>query len=323
MSLPPERVDATHDVIYLAKNPLYEVVLERSAPITPDLRSQPSSVQLRFTGQPQQQEIMLPLAALEQFHDAVSRLLDYLRQERARGPAIPASGSSMEGSMASPAEHRDEHSPGDHLAISHPTVSTNRPVSVERLYSLSGIVLTGFIVLLGWALYSLSASQGDFRPLQATAAQETLPRASTPAMPQTNDEARGIPAHLVVGQPPSSGPSSTAKAQDEPPPHIYLHIQSPAQHETAQRLVAQLQQKGYVIPQAAILVPKGPARTEVRYFSPTEAEEATAIAMLLDQPYRSPATPSYIRGRKDASQTRPRRYEVWLGPEPRSRRIGH
>jgi polysaccharide export outer membrane protein len=41
--------------------------------MTPKLRSQPSLVPLRFTGQPQQQGIRLPLAALEQFHDALGR----------------------------------------------------------------------------------------------------------------------------------------------------------------------------------------------------------------------------------------------------------
>jgi hypothetical protein len=57
MLLPAERIDATHDIIYLAKHPLYEFVFEKSAPMPPELPSQPSLVQLRFTGQPQQQGI--------------------------------------------------------------------------------------------------------------------------------------------------------------------------------------------------------------------------------------------------------------------------
>jgi hypothetical protein len=320
MSLPPERVDATHDIIYLAKHPLYEFVLERTAPTSPDLRSQPSPVQLRFTGQPQQQGIVLPLAALERFHDALSRLLDYIKQERARGPAIPPSGSSMEGSMAPTTEHREHDSSSDHNEASHPTTYSKHPVSVEKLCSLSGIVLTGVIALLSWAIYSLFASKGDFRPLQATAAQETPVLASAPAIPRSNSEAMGISARMVVDQLPPSVPLSAAKDHDDSPPHIYLRIQSPTQHEAAQRLVAQLQQKGYVIPEAVTLVPKGPSRTEVRYFSPTEAEEAAAIAVLLHQPYRPPATASYVRGRKDTSRNGHRRYEVWLGPEPRSRK---
>jgi len=275
----------------------------------------------------------MPLVAVEQFHHALSRVLDYAKQERARGPDIPSSGSSMEGSMASTAEQRDQHSTGDHLAISlptaggdleiaHPTAYPNRPVSVERLGSLSGIVLTGAIALLSWALYSLSPSPTDFRPLQVTAAQETLPRPATSARLSTNDAAGGISARSV-GVPLPSVSTAAAKAPDEPPAHVYLHIQSPAQHRIAQRLVEQLQEKGYVIPKATILEPKGPPRTEVRYFSPTEAEEATAIAILVNQPYRAPATSSYIRGHKDASKTQPRRYEIWLGPEPRSPGIRH
>lgn len=327
MSLPPERVDATHDIIYLAKHPLYEFVLERSAPISADLRSQPSPVQLRFTGQPQQQGIVLPLAALERFHEALSRLLDYIKQERARGPATPPSGSSMEGSMA-PTTHRGHESRGENIEASHPTTYPNHPVSVEKLCGLSGIVLTGLIALLSWAMYSLSAGRGDFRPLQATAAQGTVALASAPAIPRSNGEAMGLApgqavglsSQVVVDEPPPSVPLSAAKDRDDSPPHIYLRIQSPAQHEAAQRLVAQLQQKGYVVPEAVSLVPKGPSRTEVRYFSPTEAEEAAAIAVLLHQPYRPPATSSYVRGRKDTPRNGHRRYEVWLGPEPRSRR---
>jgi hypothetical protein len=322
MSLAPEPVDATPDVIYFTKHPLYEFMLEKSAPNTPDPRAQPPLVQLRFTGQPQPQGIRLPLAALEQFHDALSRLLDYVKQERARGPVIPSSGHDMEGSIASTAEPPKQYAAGDHIEISHPTAYLNRPVSVERLYGLNGMVLTGVIALLGWALYSLTANQSDFRPPQAPAAQETLTRASTPAMAPTNGAASGTPAGAMADQPPA-GPASAVKAPDEPPAQVSLHIQSPAQHEIAQRLVEQLQERGYVIPKAAIVVPKGPPRTEVRYFSPTEAEEATAIAMLLAQPYRAPATSSYVRGRKDASKAQPRRYEIWLGPEPRSRKVRH
>ncbi len=176
--------------------------------------------------------------------------------------------------------------------------------------------------LLGWAMYSLSPSQADFRPLQETVAQETLLRTATPVMLSTNDAAGDLPARPVSAPAPSLA-SAAAKVPDEPPAQIYLHIQSPAQHKIAQRLVEQLQEKGYVIPKAAILEPKGPSRTEVRYFNPTEAEEATAIAILVNQPYRVPATSSYIRGRKDASKPQPRRYEIWLGPEPRSPRIRH
>jgi hypothetical protein len=320
MSLPPERVDVTHDIIYLAKHPLYEFVLERSAPISAELRSQPSPVQLRFTGQPQQQGIVLPLAALERFHEALSRLLDYIKQERARGPAIPPSGSSMEGSMAPTTEHRERDCRSENIEAANPTAYSNRPISVEKLCSLSGIVLTGLLALLSWAMYSLSASKADFRPLQATAAQEAFALASTPAIPRSNGEAMGLSSQMAAGELPPSVPLSAAKDPDDSPPHVYLRIQSPAQREAAQRLVAQLQQKGYIVPEAVILVPKGPSRTEVRYFSPTEAEEAAAIAVLLHQPYRPPATSSYVRGRKDTTRNGHRRYEVWLGPEPRSRR---
>jgi hypothetical protein len=329
----PERVEASHDVFYLTKHPLYELALEKSAPVTLDLGSQTPLVHVRFTAQAQQQGIRLPLAVLEQFHDALSRLLDYVQQEHARRPIIPLSGSSMEGSMVSVIEQRRQHSTGDHLGtslgapggeieVTHPAAYPSRPVSVQKLCSLSGIVLAGVIALLSWAMYVLSPSPADFSPPQVTAAQEMPPRTATPVMLSTHANASGIPAPPVVGPFPSLS-AAAVNAPDEPPAQIYLHIQSPIQHKIAQRLTQQLQDKGYVIPKAAILEPKGPPRTEVRYFSPAEAEEATAIAMLVNQPYRAPATSSYIRGRKDTSKTQPRRYEIWLGPEPHSSRNRH
>jgi hypothetical protein len=119
MSLPPEHVDAPYDIIYLAKNPLYEFMLKRSTPVSPEPRSQPSLVQLQFMGQVQQQGIVLSLAALEQFHDALSRLLDYIKQECARGSAIASSGSSMEGSTTSSSGPLDRDSTADHVEASH------------------------------------------------------------------------------------------------------------------------------------------------------------------------------------------------------------
>jgi hypothetical protein len=320
MSLPPQRMGTAHDIIYHAKHPFYELALEKSALVSRDSGVPPALLQLRFTEQPRQQGIVLPLAALEQFHDALSRLIDYIKQERGREPAIYASGSSMEDEMGLASERRDHDSNADAPEAFLPTAYRNRPISVTSLWRLSGIILIWLIALLSWALYSLWASTGDFRPRQATAAQEGQPHTSTSATPDSNAAAGVIRARTEVGQPPPSVSSSPAQAYIAQPPHIALHIQSPGQQEAAQRLADRLQQNGYNIAKTVILVPKGPSRTEVRYFHPTEAEEAAAIAVLLHQPYRPPATLNYMRGRKDALQTSPRRYEVWLGPEPRSRR---
>ncbi len=121
MSIQSESADASHDVCYLTKHPLYEFALEKSASITPELGPQTPLVQLRFTAQAQQQGVLLPLTALEQFHGALSRLLDYVQQEHARRPTIPPSGSSMEDAMASVVEQRDQHAPEEHLERSLPT----------------------------------------------------------------------------------------------------------------------------------------------------------------------------------------------------------
>jgi hypothetical protein len=318
MSLPPQRLDPTHDIIYQAKHPLYEFALDRSALLSRDPSSQPPVVQLRFTGQPQQQDIVFPLAALEPFHDALSRLVDYIKQERGRKRATQSSGSSMEVALRA-SEHLDNDISAAPPEASPPPAVLNRPVSATSLWRLSGIILMWLIALLSWALYSLWASTGDFRPSQATAAQESHPRPAASAIPRSYDEAGEPPTRTVASQPPSSVSSSAAKAHGDQPPHISLHLQSRAQQEAAQHLADRLQQNGYLIAKTTILVPKGPSRTEVRYFHATQAEEAAAIALLLHQPYRPPATLNYIRGRKDALQSPHRRYEVWLGPEPRSR----
>jgi hypothetical protein len=320
MSLPPQRIDTMDDIIYHAKHPFYELALEKSALVSRDPGVPPALLQLRFTEQPQQQGPMLPLTALEQFHDALSRLIDYIKQERGREPAIDSAGSSMEGEMRLAAEHGDDDSNADLPEASPPTAYRNRPISVASLWRLTGIILMWLIALLSWALYSLWASTGDFRPRQATAAQESQPLMSASATLDSNAAAGILPARTEVRQPPPSASSSPAQAYIDQPAHISLHIQSPGQRETAHRLARQLQQNGYNIAKTVILVPKGPTRTEVRYFHPTEAEEATAIALLLHQPYRAPATLNYMRGRKEALHTPPRRYEVWLGAEPRSRR---
>jgi hypothetical protein len=333
MSIKPENANAAHDVCYLTKHPQYELALEKSASITPDMGSPTPLVQLRFTAQTPQHGVILPLATLTQLHDALGRLLDYVQQEHARRPTITSSGSSGEDFMASVGEQRHLHSPEEPLDLSHPTTGSNlkevhstaypnRSISIKRLCRLSGVVLTAVMALFGWALYSLSPSQAEFSPGQGTVVPEPLLLTASPAMRSTDEAAGSVPAQPANAASPALA-FAAARVADETPAQIYLHIQSPAQHKMAQRLVEQLQEKGYVIPKGAILDPKGPARTEVRYFSSTEAEEATAIAMLINQPHRAPATSSYIRGRKEASKPQPRRYEIWLGPEPHPTRIRH
>jgi hypothetical protein len=302
MSLPPERIDATHDLVYLAKHPFYEFALTRSTPSYPDSSSEQPLVQLRFTSQPPHPGIALTLTGLEHFHDALGRLLDYVKQERARRTAISMPDTSMQGPMPQATERVEYSMDRHHREAHHPVVCLNRQASAGQVCRLSGVVLAGLITLLSWALYSLSVGKGEFRPRQATAAQEVLPRSHAASVPQE-----------TPGREEEGAQQATAQADDAP--RISLHIQSPDQHAAAQRLADRLQQKGYSVPKAAILVAKGPSRTEVRYFHTAEAEGATAIAVLLHEAYRPPVATSYIRGHKAASPDRSQRYEIWLGPE--------
>lgn len=339
MSIAHEHIDATPGVVYLAKHPFYSFALIRSTASSPSPNPEPPLVELQFNTEPHQQRVQLTLAALEEFHDAVSRLLDYVKQERARWTAFAASSPPMEDALAPSPERLDHGMDKAQPAAHRPGVRFNRLASPEWLCSVSGIVLAGLVALLSWTLYSLSAGQGESkspppavqesasRPSAAAVSQEASPRepivvqqppVNGPASPdRTGDDATEAPGQSEGLRSSAAVRSSSATPRAEAAPHISLHIQSPAQHTVAQRLATQLQQKGYLIPKEATLVAKGPSRTEVRYFHTDEAEEAAAIAMLLHQAYRPPATVSYRRGRRHAVQSQARHYEIWLGPEPR------
>jgi hypothetical protein len=89
MSLPPEHIGGNvnaepHDIVYLAKHPSYEVALSKPTPARTCPSREPPRVQLWFTNQPHRQGIVLTLEALEQFHDALSRLIDYVKREHER-----------------------------------------------------------------------------------------------------------------------------------------------------------------------------------------------------------------------------------------------
>jgi hypothetical protein len=89
MSLPLEHIGGQmnaepHDIVYLAKHPYYEVALSKLTPARPYPGQESPMVQLRFTNQPHRQGIVLTLDALEQFHDALSQLIDYVKREHER-----------------------------------------------------------------------------------------------------------------------------------------------------------------------------------------------------------------------------------------------
>jgi hypothetical protein len=340
MSLPSERIDPAQDIIYLAKHPSYEFALTRSMPSYPDPNPEAPLVRLRFMSQPSRQDLELTVTALEQFYDALGRLLDYVAQERAHWTARRSLSAPMADPIGLASEQLGDETAGDGIEAAPAAIRLIRPVSARRLCRMNGAVLAGLIALVSWALYSLSAGNGEVRRPQSTLVHETLqrphaasisyvmpPSADTGAAQLAPDEDGGtLHGRTDADQPPSQAdgprpqppmPLSQAAAHTGPTPHVYLHIQSPAQHAAAERLATRLQQKGYAVPKAATLVAEERARTEVRYFHTTDAEEATAIAVLLHQAYLPPASISYMRGPKGASQKQPRHYEIWLGPEPR------
>lgn len=119
MPLPPERIDTAQAIVYLAKHPCYKVTLTRSMPSCSAPSPEPPLVELQFTSEPHQSGTVLTLAALEQFHDALSRLLDYIKQERVQRTTLPPSGRSMADAMAPASDQTDDATASPQAADVH------------------------------------------------------------------------------------------------------------------------------------------------------------------------------------------------------------
>jgi hypothetical protein len=78
----PQRRGKTHEILYWAKHHPYEffLVIPASSSTFPSVGS--AVFQLWFKGQPHEYSIVLTLPELESFCDALSRLREYVAQER-------------------------------------------------------------------------------------------------------------------------------------------------------------------------------------------------------------------------------------------------
>lgn len=107
----------------------------------------------------------------------------------------------------------------------------------------------------------------------------------------------------------------TATELSTPEPRIYIQIRSEAQLGASRRIAETLRGKGFIVPQAEILVDEGPDANQLRYFRQSEEGEARHIVGLLQAgfPTEHWAT-QYIRGYEDAVTIRPHHFELWLRP---------
>ena len=78
------RLRDTHDVVYLVKHLAYEITLAvpKLPPNGP--QTERALVLVRFIQQNQMRDITFELAQIEDFREDLSRLLEYIWQERAR-----------------------------------------------------------------------------------------------------------------------------------------------------------------------------------------------------------------------------------------------
>jgi hypothetical protein len=95
-------------------------------------------------------------------------------------------------------------------------------------------------------------------------------------------------------------------------PRIFIHIRSKGQLPIAAEIAEKFRIKGYAVPKAEILVDKGPAHTEIRYFHQTanEHSDATALAREVGDDARVRFVPGY----EDSPLVKPQQFEVWLAP---------
>lgn len=102
--------------------------------------------------------------------------------------------------------------------------------------------------------------------------------------------------------------------QNEIKPRIYIHLQDTSQTNLAKKIANTLQQLGFLVPKAEILVDNGPTHTQVRYFRKKEQQEAEDIVNILKKQYELNNTiTNYLSGYESSDRVRPRQYEVWLG----------
>lgn len=102
-------------------------------------------------------------------------------------------------------------------------------------------------------------------------------------------------------------------------PRVYFHIRSKEQRSKATQLGSVLSSILSVAVPGVQLVSSGPDRTELRYFSSANSEEAQAIATVLAQQSGLSIQSVLIPGYEGSTLIRPRHYELWLSKDSYAR----
>jgi hypothetical protein len=94
-------------------------------------------------------------------------------------------------------------------------------------------------------------------------------------------------------------------------PRVFIQTRSKDQSALYDRCAALLRGAGVVVPKPELVLDKGPARTQLRYFHDADAEEARRLAQLFKGPFSREPTIVAVRG---YDLVPPRQFELWLSP---------
>lgn len=97
------------------------------------------------------------------------------------------------------------------------------------------------------------------------------------------------------------------------PPRVYIHVRSDEQRQAAQRLEAELERRGFVVP-AINQRERGPASSELRFFRKGEEQKAEEITGVLNE-MRADVKLAYKSGYEDSKGIRLNHFELWLAPD--------
>ena len=96
-------------------------------------------------------------------------------------------------------------------------------------------------------------------------------------------------------------------------PRVYFHIRSEEQRDKAERLGKQLSSMLSVTVPGVQRVTSGPDKNELRYFDPSDVEEARALAAALAEKSDLTIQPVLVNGYQGL--VRPHHYELWLSKD--------
>ena len=185
----------------------------------------------------------------------------------------------------------------------------------------TGVIM--FVVSIG-LMQAVKPPAAKTTTAATAAVNSTRPAAQVPQMPPLSSsgssgtgatsagagESEPAPAKASERAVPAPGP--TIAAQIMGMPSVYIHVLNENAREKARRLAPELEKKGIALAGIKI-VSDGPRSSDLRYFRPSEKEEAMQVqAALLSLGLPARRLKS-IRGFETSAV--PRQYELWLSAD--------